>query len=146
MDLAQNKKLYLLTATPINNSIYDIYHLINYFGQNRRNHFVKTGIHDFRRHFRSIERDLDDEGAEITEQVEGKDFLRQDPVLKQVLIQRSRKYIKDVEQTSGIDILFPKRVIEPTVDYSLRRVYRTLYRRTAKGIRPRGSVSESGDL
>ena len=127
MDLAQNKKLYLLTATPINNSIYDIYHLINYFGQNRRDHFVKTGIHDFRRHFRSIERDLDDEGAEITEQVEGKDFLRQDPVLKQVLIQRSRKYIKDAEQTSGIDILFPKRVIEPTVDYSLRRVYKTLY-------------------
>ena len=127
MELAQNKKLYLLTATPINNSIYDIYHLINYFGQNRKDHFAKTGIHDFRGHFRSIEKDLEDEGAEITEKVEEKDFLRQDPVLKQVLIQRSRRYIKDAEQASGIDILFPERVIEPTVDYSLRRVYRTLY-------------------
>ena len=28
---------------------------------------------------------------------------------------------------SGTHILFPKRVVEPTVDYSLRRVYRTLY-------------------
>lgn len=127
MELARNKKLYLLTATPINNSIYDIYHLINYFGQNRKDHFAKTGIHDFRGHFRSIEKDLEDEGAEITEKVEEKDFLRQDPVLKQVLIQRSRRYIKDAEQASGIDILFPKRVIKPTVNYSLRRVYRTLY-------------------
>ena len=28
---------------------------------------------------------------------------------------------------SGKHILFPERVIQPTVDYSLRRVYRTLY-------------------
>ena len=127
MELAQNKKLYLLTATPINNSLDDIYHLINYFGQNRRTHFAKIGVHDFRRHFRSIERRLEDETTEIAEQVEEDDFLRQDPLLKQVLIQRSRKYIKDAEMASGTHILFPQRVVEPTVEYSLRRVYRTLY-------------------
>ena len=127
MELAQNKKLYLLTATPINNSLDDIYHLINYFGQNQRTHFAKIGVHDFRRHFRSIERRLEDETTEIAEQVEEDDFLRQDPLLKQVLIQRSRKYIKDAEMKSGTHILFPERVIKPTVEYSLRRVYRTLY-------------------
>ena len=127
MELAQNKKLYLLTATPINNSLDDIYHLINYFGQNRRTHFAKLGVHDFRRHFRDIERQLESEDTEIAEQVEEDDFLRQDPLLKQVLIQRSRKYIKDAEMASGTHILFPERVIEPTVDYSLRKVYGTLY-------------------
>ena len=127
MELAQNKKLYLLTATPINNSLDDIYHLINYFGQNQRTHFAKIGVHDFRRHFRNIEKQLENEAIEIAEQVEEDDFLRQDPLLKQVLIQRSRKYIKDSEQKSGTDILFPQRVIEPTVDYSLRKVYGTLY-------------------
>ena len=127
MELARNKKLYLLTATPINNSLDDIYHLINYFGQNQRTHFAKIGVHDFRRHFRSIEKRLEDETAEIAEQVEEDDFLRQDPLLKQVLIQRSRKYIKDAEMAFGTHILFPERVIEPTVDYSLRRVYGTLY-------------------
>ena len=127
MELARNKKLYLLTATPINNSLDDIYHLINYFGQNQRTHFAKIGVHDFRRHFRNIEKQFEDEDTEIAEQVEEDDFLRQDPLLKQVLIQRSRRYIKDAEQKSGTDILFPERVIEPTVDYSLRRVYRTLY-------------------
>ena len=127
MELTQSKKLYLLTATPINNSIDDIYHLINYFGQNQRTHFAKIGVHDFRGHFRSIERRLEDETTEIVEQVEEDDFLRQDPLLKQVLIQRSRKYIKDAEMASGTHILFPERVVEPTVEYSLRRVYRTLY-------------------
>ena len=127
MELARNKKLYLLTATPINNSLDDIYHLINYFAQSNRRHFASIGMHDFRKYFRDMERQLEDETTEIADQVEEDDFLRQDPLLKQVLIQRSRKYIKDAEQKSGTDILFPKRVIEPTVDYSLRRVYRTLY-------------------
>ena len=49
MELTKNKKLYFLTATPINNSIDDIYHLINYFAQNRRHHFAKIGVHDFRK-------------------------------------------------------------------------------------------------
>ncbi|RKU21847.1 hypothetical protein C6499_20765 [Candidatus Poribacteria bacterium] len=127
MELAQNKTLYLLTATPINNSLDDIYHLINYFAQSNRRHFSSIGMHDFRKYFRDMERQLEDETTEIAGQVEEDDFLRQDPLLKQVLIQRSRKYIKDAEQKSGTDILFPERVIEPTVDYSLRRVYRTLY-------------------
>ena len=129
MELARNKKLYLLTATPINNSIDDIYHLINYFAQNNRGHFAEIGVHDFRRHFRNIEKRLENgsETIDIVEQIEEDDFLRQDPVLRQILIQRSRNYIKDAEIASGTHILFPKRVIEPTIDYSLRRVYRTLY-------------------
>ena len=127
MELAQNKKLYLLTATPINNSLDDIYHLINYFAQSNRKHFANIGMHDFRKHFRDIEKQLENEETEIVEQVEEEDFLRHDPLLKQVLIQRSRRYIKDAEMESGTHILFPERVIEPTVDYSLRRVYRTLY-------------------
>ena len=127
MELAENKKLYLLTATPINNSLDDIYHLINYFAQGNMRHFANIGRHDFRKHFRNIEKQLEDETTEIAEQVEEEDLLRQDPILKQVLIQRSRKYIKESEQASGTHILFPERIIRPTVEYSLRRVYRTLY-------------------
>ena len=126
MELAENKKLYLLTATPINNSLDDIYHLINYFAQNNRGHFASIGVHNFQRYFRDIEKRLENEDAEIIEQVEEDDFLRQDSVLKQVLIQRSRKYIKDAEQASGTHILFPERDIN-VVDYSLRQVYQNLY-------------------
>ena len=126
MEFAKEKKLYLLTATPINNSLDDISNLINYFGQSS-NHFARIGIHDFRKHFRDIEKRLEEEHTEIVEQVDDEDLLRQDPVLKQVLIQRSREYIKHAEKESGAAILFPERVIEPTVRYSLRQVYQTLY-------------------
>ena len=126
MELAKEKKLYLLTATPINNSLDDISNLINYFGQNP-NHFAHIGVHDFRKHFRDIEKRFEDEHAEIPEKVDDEDLLRQDPILKQVLIQRSREYIKHAEKESGAVILFPERVIQPTVQYSLRQVYRTLY-------------------
>ena len=81
----------------------------------------------FVKHFRDIDKRLETEETEIAEQVEEDDLLRQDPVLKQVLIQRSRKYIKDGQHVSGTRLLFPKRVVHPTVEYSLRRVYRTLY-------------------
>ena len=104
----------------------DISNLINYFGLNS-NHFARIGVHDFRKHFRDIEKRLEEEHAEIAEQVDEDDLLRQDPILKQVLIQRSREYIKHAEKESGNDILFPKRLIEPTVQYSLRQVYHTLY-------------------
>ena len=127
MEMAKNKKLYLLTATPINNSLDDIYHLINYFAQNRRAYFARIGVHDFRKHFRDIENQLEDENAEFAEKVEEEDLLRQNPILKQVLIQRSREYIKEAEMASETRILFPKRVIQPPVEYSLRQVYRTLY-------------------
>ncbi len=126
MELAKEKQLYLLTATPINNSLNDISNLINYFGQHP-SHFAHIGVHDFRKHFRDIEKRFEDEHAEIAEQADDEDLLRQDPVLKQILIQRSREYIKHAEKESGTDILFPERVIQPTVQYSLRQVYRTLY-------------------
>ena len=125
-ELAKEKKLYLLTATPINNSLEDISNLINYFGQ-PSNHFARIGVHDFRKHFRDIEKRFEDEHAEIAEKVDDEDLLRQDPVLKQVLIQRSREYIKHAEKESGADILFPERTIQPTIQYSLRQVYQTLY-------------------
>ena len=128
MALAKSKNLYLLTATPINNSIEDISNLINYFAQQNRRHFSQIGIHDFRRHFREIERQFDD-SVEVQEEILRRDEeIRQDPVLKHVLIQRSRQYIKDAEQQTGRAVLFPKRKIQPTVDYSLREVYDNLYR------------------
>lgn len=127
MALAKCKKLYLLTATPINNSIEDISHLINYFAQQDRKHFAQIGIHDFRLHFREIEKHFDD-NVDVEEQILlREEEIRQDPVLKHVLVQRSRKYIKDAEEQAGRDILFPARTIYPIVEYSLREVYANLY-------------------
>ena len=93
-----------------------------------------------------LKNSLENEDTEIAEQLEEDDFLRQDPLLKQVLIQRSRKYIKAAEMAFGTHILFPERVIEPTVDYSLRKVYGTLYDELRAAFDQTRSVSQSRNL
>ena len=42
------KKIFFLTATPINNSLFDILHLIEYFSGKDRKYFQKIGINDTR--------------------------------------------------------------------------------------------------
>jgi len=54
--------------------------------------------------------------TEITEVAEDEDFLRTDDLLRNVLIQRSRTYVKKSEGTDGEAPLFPERQM-PRVVY-----------------------------
>ncbi len=128
MDIAAGKKLYLMTATPINNSLDDLYHLINYFAQNRPDHFASVGIRNLRKHFLTAEKRMSDEHpeAETAEIAEQGDFLHSDELLRHVLIQRSRKYVKQSEGISE-NPLFPLRQTPRVIGYSLKNVYAGLY-------------------
>ncbi|MHC4281413.1 MAG: helicase-related protein [Planctomycetota bacterium] len=129
MDLVADKKLYMLTATPINNSLDDLYHLINYFAQNKKDHFANIRIQNLRGHFLEVNKRMEKEHpqAAVTEVAEDEDILRTDDLLRNVLIQRSRKYVKESEGIGGIGPLFPERQIPKVVKYSLKSVYETLY-------------------
>ncbi|MEE9402400.1 MAG: helicase-related protein, partial [Desulfobacteria bacterium] len=130
MELAQAKKLYMLTATPINNSLDDLYHLVNYFAQNKPDHFVKAGIHHLRKHFLDAEKRLEQAtpNVEITEAADEADFIRTDTLLNKLIIQRSRKYVKESETGNGDNApLFPERQLPRVIDYSLRTVYDNIY-------------------
>ena len=129
MELAIDKKLYMLTATPINNSLDDLYHLINYFAQDKKDHFASIRIQNLRGHFLDAEKKMekDNPETEITEVAEDKDFLRTDDLLRNVLIQRSRTYVKKSEGAGGDGPLFPERQMPRVVHYSLKSVYETLY-------------------
>ena len=130
MDIAKGKKLYMLTATPINNSIDDLYHLVNYFAQNNHEHFLRAGINHFRKHFLEINKRLESEkpAIEATEAVEEEDLIRTDTLLNKVVIQRSRKYVQESETGNGDDApLFPERQLPKVVSYSLKTVYENIY-------------------
>ncbi len=129
MELAPDKKLYMLTATPINNSLDDLYHLINYFAQGKKDHFASIRIQNLRGHFLEVNKRMekDHPETEITEVAEDEDFLRTDDLLRNVLIQRSRKYVKKSEGIEGDGPLFPERQKPRVVNYSLKSVYETLY-------------------
>jgi superfamily II DNA or RNA helicase len=129
MELAAGKKLYMLTATPINNSLDDLYHLINYFAQDNKEHFAPIRIQNLRAHFLEAEKKMekDNPETEVAEVAENEDFLRTDDLLRNVLIQRSRKYVKKSEGSDGEAPLFPEKQKPRVVSYSLKSVYETLY-------------------
>jgi superfamily II DNA or RNA helicase len=129
MRLAANKQTFMLTATPINNSLDDLYHLINYLAQNRPKHFARIGIQNLRKHFLEAEKRIESErpDEEIVEAVEEEDFLRTDVLLKSVLIQRSRRYVKESEAIGPAAPMFPERQLPRVINYSLKSVYATIY-------------------
>jgi SNF2 family DNA or RNA helicase len=84
MELAAGKKLYMLTATPINNKLDDLYHLINYFAQDKKDHFASIRIQNLRGHFLDAEKKMekDNPETEITEVAEDEDFIRTDDFME----------------------------------------------------------------
>ena len=137
--LTEDKKIYLLTATPINNSLEDLYFLICYLIPRaakweagrfvpRQDYFARIGIRDLRSHFNEAEDRLDRVAhMTVDEAAIAEDFLRTDALLRAVLIQRSRRYVRESEKLNENAPLFPERRPPRVIEYSLKRVYAGIY-------------------
>ena len=61
------KQVYLLTATPINNRLIDLQHMIELFSRRNQDHFKNTlGINSLQGHFRRMEKDLENAASAAT--------------------------------------------------------------------------------
>ena len=62
-DIAKDKQVYLLTATPINNSLLDFQHMVELFSQHQTDHFADAplGIHSLPGHIRQLEKVIEKE-------------------------------------------------------------------------------------
>lgn len=136
------KKVFMLTATPINNSLFDLLHLIEYFTQKKRDAFQRLGISDTRFYFVRKEKMIQSiitngkpdtgeyEGTFFPEYgiEEGEKILRNDDLFKEVVIQRSRAYAKKFfEQKDKGRYLFPVRDIPKVGKYELAKIYGDLF-------------------
>ena len=129
-DLAKGKQLFMLTATPINNRLIDLQHLIEHFTGRQADYFKDTlGIHSLPGHFRKLEKDLMKRlGTDVVQGelvgLETTDLLSHDPLLRELVIQRSRAYVKQSQITAGArEALFPKREAPKVADYSIKKTY-----------------------
>src|SRR5205807_1069836 len=52
------KQVFLLTATPVNNRLLDVQHMIELFSRRVPDHFKDLGIHSLPGHVRKMEKDL----------------------------------------------------------------------------------------
>jgi HKD family nuclease len=130
------KELFLLTATPVNNSLHDFRHMAELFmgrkddGSPNDNYFSQTlGIHSLRRHFVDMERDLlgaasSATTATETNLVEAERMLSADRVFKELVVQRSRAYVKKSQEQQGGNLaVFPIREPPVVAAYSVKRTY-----------------------
>jgi superfamily II DNA or RNA helicase len=133
-DLCEGKQVFLLTATPINNSLLDLQHMIELFSRKVPDYFkaAPLGIHSLPGHFRKMEKDLNEmldkegEGGTVfeTNQAEAQTLLLNDALIRALVVQRSRAYVtRSQEQRDGSKALFPKRQDPVVVPYELKRTY-----------------------
>lgn len=113
--IAKDKEIYLLTATPINNSILDLYWLMQYFVQDNQKKFEPLGIPNLRAWFRKREEEL--------KSLFGEDFVSHEEFLRNVLVQRSRRFVKALERAEDTKTKFPQRQKPEIIEYSLESVY-----------------------
>lgn len=132
------KQLFLLTATPINNSLHDFRHMVELFTQADQAFFSQTlGINNLRAHFVLLEKhvresltnnnatnsspelELDIETAEKT--------LADDRLFRALVVQRSRAYVKASQSQDGKKgAIFPQREAPAVASYSVKKTYGTL--------------------
>jgi SNF2 family DNA or RNA helicase len=121
----ERKKAILLTAPPINNSIFDLYNQINLFTGGDRAYFAAAGIGDLYRYFLSARQKSVEEGS-----------IKVFNLLEEVVIRRTRQFIKRAYPDAtirGKKISWPERRLQ-TVEYDLETTYEGFYTEIVKSI------------
>lgn len=140
-ELTGNKLVFMLTATPINNSLFDLQHLMEFFTRRNDARFANLGVNSIRGHLilkeRAIEAKMglalaEEENDEVItpdyDVAEAERILQDDTLFREVVVQRSRTYVKKREQSHTTQLLFPERQPPVVAAYSLKSTYGGLLR------------------
>jgi hypothetical protein len=125
------KQLFLLTATPVNNRLIDLQHMIELFSRREPDYFKsKVGIHSLPGHFRKMEKELvqattgNGEVDVQTDLFEAEQVLAGDALFQALVVQRSRAYVRQSQlQQGGSVAVFPTRENPRVADYDLKKTY-----------------------
>ncbi|NET16646.1 MAG: helicase, partial [Okeania sp. SIO1H6] len=112
----RNKRVVLLTATPINNSIYDLYHQMLLLTRNSENYYHDWGIYNLKGYFKLVDKGR----LDITE------------LLLETMVRRSRRDVikrqeaGEIIEIGGKEINFPQRQLE-NFTYNFEDSFQGLY-------------------
>lgn len=152
LEITAGKQLFLLTATPVNNSLYDLMHLIEYFSRREPNYFsdAPLGIHTLRGHFRKMEDALDTLMGSQRHEVEldpvaAEQVLAGDELFQALVVQRSRAYVREsLKNQGGRDVTFPDRRPPQVAGYSLQWTYGGLLEKLETAFDPKNTLLRLG--
>jgi superfamily II DNA or RNA helicase len=124
------KQVFMLTATPVNNRLLDLQHMIELFSRRQPDKFKDLGIHSLPGHVRKMEKDLikatEPNGDDATEvnlaELEG--VLHDDALFRALVVQRSRAYVRQSQLALGkTTAVFPVRQEPQVAKYSVKETY-----------------------
>jgi len=120
----RDKRLVLMTATPINNTVWDLYHQISLITRAEDTYYRDYGIRNLQSFFRAVDRGE----AELFD------------LLEEVAVRRSRHDIRCRQQAGEVIVLpgkgeirFPERTLE-AIHYDLTRTYDGFYAEVAAAV------------
>lgn len=129
-DSVRPKKLFMLTATPINNRLTDFRHMAELFSRRDDTYFARTlGVNNLTAQFNNMEKALRKllgrDGPEISESLaEAQDVLSRDVTFQELVVQRSRAYARESQiREVGKAAIFPDRKAPQVAGYSIRKTY-----------------------
>lgn len=130
-ELAADKRTFLLTATPVNNSLLDLMHLIELFsGDGSKLRQAPLGVQSLRGHFRALEKKVkaalgEEQDApgideDVTSAGPAHERYTTDRIVSELVVQRSRAYVKASQQTEAKGAaVFPTREAPRVANYAL---------------------------
>lgn len=117
----QRKKLILLSATPINNDLFDLASQVGLFTQGEADYFRDAGIGDLNVYFRRARR--------LTQADDAPPGLVLFNLLEEIMVRNTRPFIRAAYPNATINgklVVFPERRLH-TVEYDLGAAYGGLY-------------------
>lgn len=125
-EICKDKTVFLLTATPINNSLFDLVHQAELFtGVDADSHFSSIGINSLRKYVVSLEKPFKTAVPDATAIA---DLMAKDKLFQSVIHQNSRKYaVESAKVAGGDEVVFPETQVPRVVPYDFGALYTPLF-------------------
>lgn len=124
-EICRGKVVFNLTATPINNSFFDLVHEAELFTGQEDDYFAKLGVSSLRQYVVQLEKHFKP-GADL-DLTEFDEVMAQDRLLQAIIYQNSRKYaVESSRLAGGGPVVFPHTQTPRVVEYPLGLQYQHL--------------------
>ena len=125
-EICKGKTVFLLTATPINNSLFDLIHQAELFTSvDADSHFASIGINSLRKYVVSLEKPFKTTVPDATVIA---DLMAKDKLFQSVIHQNSRKYaVESSKAIGGAEVVFPETQVPRVVPYDFGTLYTPLF-------------------
>ncbi len=124
--ICKGKIVFLLTATPINNTIFDLVHQAELFtGVESDNYFGSIGIGSLRKYVVQLEKPFQ---GEVPDHATIAALMADDKLFQSIVHQNSRRYAVESSKVAGVeDVLFPETQTPRVVPYDFGILYSSLF-------------------